>query len=111
MGVNSSQGSFAQFGKKMTEEHLIITWKEIREKLLRIEDTDRYLCTLQTLARTYGPELKRVGAVFQWHIGRGKKPVIACWPSIFKKFFMIMQQERYAAKEKAKLNKKQFDNK
>ena len=78
----------------MSEDHLVVTWKEIH-KLLKIQGSDKYLCSLPTLITRYGPELKRTGVVFEWHLGKGKRPVIACWPSIFKQWFMIRQQKKH----------------
>ena len=84
----------------MTEDHLIFTWKEIH-KLLKNEDGQE-LMSFHTLVRRYGPELKRTGAVFEWNLGKGKKPVIACFPSQFKVYFAVLQQKRYKEKQENK---------
>lgn len=78
-------------------EHLVMTWKNIHA-MLKTEDGEQ-LISMGRLVSDFGPELKRVGAIFEWHTGKTRRKVIACWPSIFKHWFMILQRNKYKLKQ------------
>lgn len=88
----------------MTEDYLITEWKNIHE-LLKTKD-GTYLCSLTTLRKKYGPELKRTGVVMRWTTGKGKKrrTTMATWPSKFITFFMAMYQKKEELERQDKEN-------
>ena len=72
-------------------EYLLVGWKQIAELLK--DRNGKQVISLSTLTHKYGPEMKRLGYVFEFNIGRAKRLNICAWPSQVKKYFIIKQQK------------------
>jgi hypothetical protein len=76
-------------------EYLLVGWEQIHKMLC--DEHGNPAISLSTLRQTYGPDMKRLGVVFEFHIGRGKRPSICAWPSRIMWYFTARQIEKYKA--------------
>lgn len=74
----------------MKEERIIVGWEKIHKEIFCDKD-GRAVISLSTLRQTYGPDMKKVGAVFRVHIGRGKRPYVCGYPRVIRKYFAARQ--------------------
>ena len=75
-------------------EYLLIGWEEIHQ-MFKTEG-GKYLFSLSTLKKKLGPEMKRLGIVFEYTWGRCRRKVICGWPSVVRGYFMLLQQQHCA---------------
>lgn len=75
-------------------EYLLISWRGIHKALFH-DENGKPVISLSTLMRKYGPELKELGVVFEWQVGRNKRRTIVGWTSTIKRYFILRQQEEY----------------
>lgn len=74
-------------------ERLRLGWVDIHK--LFYAENGRPIISISTLQQKYGSELKELGIVFRWKMGPTKRPMVACWPSKVRSWWIRKQQQLY----------------
>lgn len=83
-------------------DYLLVGWKMIHRALFH-DRNGQSVISLSTLMQRYGPEMKELGVLFEWTLGRGKRPAIVGWESKIKHYFMVKQHKKHEQKKAKKL--------
>ena len=81
-------------------ESLLIGWIAIHR--LFCDEEGNPVIALNTLQQSYGPELKELGIVFRYKIGKSKRPSVAAWPSKIRNWWTLKQQQKWMEKNPAR---------
>jgi len=79
-------------------DRLLPGWETIHKALFHDENGDPVI-SLSTLMQKYGPEMKELGVLFEWTLGRGKRRILVGWESKIKQYFILKQRKKDEKKE------------